>query len=195
VEERIATTDNKLASVGTTANQAGASAAQANTTASQALQQAQTNSGQIQTNSGELAKLAAAQTLTVVETGNVTFEVNHSDLSDAAKADLDLMVQKSTAGAIFEVVGFTDQSGPKAYNLTLSQKRAEAVARYLVRQNIPMKNIALIGLGEEQTPQQLAAEVQGLDPNASEKQLRGLARRVRIRLYVPGSTTGTQASR
>jgi outer membrane protein OmpA-like peptidoglycan-associated protein len=164
VEERIATTDNKLASVGTTANQAGASATQANTTASQALQQAQTNSGQIQTNSGELAKLAAAQTLTVVETGNVTFEVNHSDLSDAAKADLDLM-------------------------------RAEAVARYLVRQNIPMKNIALIGLGEEQTPQQLAAEVQGLDPNASEKQLRGLARRVRIRLYVPGSTTGTQASR
>jgi hypothetical protein len=65
----------------------------------------------------------------------------------------------------------------------------------MVRQNVPLKSISTIGLGEEQTPEQLAAEVQAADPNASEKDLRGLARRVRIRLYVPGgSQQGAQAS-
>jgi hypothetical protein len=65
----------------------------------------------------------------------------------------------------------------------------------MVQQNVPLKNISLIGLGEEQTPEQLAAEVKALDPNADEKELRGLARRVRIRLYLPGGSEGKLASR
>lgn len=196
VEERITTTDNKLATVATTADQASASAAQANSAASQALQQGQTNATQILANYTTLTKLVAARNYVLAETGNVLFDVNRSELSDDAKAGLDVMIQKAAASpnSVFEVVGFTDKSGPKSYNLVLSQKRAEAVARYLVRQSIPMKNISLIGLGEEQTPEQLAAEVQGMDPNASDQQLRGLARRVRVRLYSSGAD-GAQASR
>jgi hypothetical protein len=68
------------------------------------------------------------------------------------------------------------------------------VARYLVRNNVPLKSISLIGLGEEQTPALLAAEVQGFAPNASKKELRGLARRVRIRVYAPGGGSSDSAS-
>jgi len=92
------------------------------------------------------------------------------------------------------VVGYTDEKGSKSYNLTLSRRRAEAVARYLVQNNVPLKSISLIGLGEEQTPALLAAEVQGIDPNTSKKELRRLARRVRIRVYTPGAGSSESAS-
>jgi outer membrane protein OmpA-like peptidoglycan-associated protein len=96
--------------------------------------------------------------------------------------------------AVLEAVGSTDEIGTKPYNNVLSQKRAEEVARYLVRQNVPLKDISVIGLGEEQTPEQLAAEVQGFDPNASPSQLRALARRARIRMWVPGGATPAAAA-
>jgi outer membrane protein OmpA-like peptidoglycan-associated protein len=201
VEEAITTTDRKVATVSTAADQAGTSAAQANTVAAQALQQAQGNSAQIASNSAkgsaELSKLEAAQTYALAEAVNILFGVNRSEISDEGKATLDEMVKKATASprGMIEVVGFTDKTGSKAYNLTLSQERADTVARYLVQQNVPLKNISLIGLGEEQTPEQLAAEVKAVDPNVGDKDLRVLARRVRIRLYVPGGSDGTVASR
>lgn len=189
LDERVITTDSKLAAVANTAQQA-------NATAGQAQQQAQANSAAIETNTtqiGEhaatLVKLAGEFNYTVIETGNVTFAFGRSDLTNDAKVALDLMIQKAkaTPRAVVEVVGFTDDIGPKSYNLTLSRRRAEAVARYLVQQNIPLKGISLLGLGEEATPEVLAAEFQSLDPNASKKELRTLARRVRIRLYAPGA--------
>jgi outer membrane protein OmpA-like peptidoglycan-associated protein len=204
VEEQLTTTDRKLAILSTAADQARASATTANSVASQALQQGQANSAQINATASELAKgsadlarLEAAQDYSLAEVANVTFQVNRSDLSDDAKVTLDKIVRTAAASprGLIEVVGFADKTGSKSSNLILSQKRADAVARYLVQQSVPLKNISLIGLGKEQTPEQLAAEVQTLDPNASEKQLRGLARRVRIRLYVPGSSDGKLASR
>lgn len=191
LDERQATTDNKLSGVATTAEQA-------NATAGQALQQAQTNSSAIQTNttdisthSTQLVKLANEFNYALVESGNVTFAFNKADLSKDAEVALDQIIQKATGTSrpMIEVVGYTDKIGSKAYNLVLSRRRAEAVARYLVRNNVPLKSISLIGLGEEQTPALLAAEVQGLAPNASRKQLRSLARRVRIRLYAPGASS------
>ena len=196
VEEHLTSTDNKLAVVANTAQEASTSAAKANTTASAALQQGETNSVQISAHSAELAKLDAAQTYTLVETGNVTFRSARSNLSSEAKAALDLMLQKATATTrpVIEIVGFTDPVGTKSSNITLSEKRAEAVARYLADKNFPPKDISVIGLGEEQTREQLAAEVQGVNPNASAKEFNSLARRVRIRIYAPGTVTGTVAS-
>lgn len=194
--ERQTTTDGKLSAVANAAQQA-------NTTAGEALQQTQTNSSAIQVNatqintqSAELVKLANDFNYTLVESGNVTFAFNKWELSKDAKIALDAMIQKATANPrqVIEVVGYTDEVGPTSYNLTLSRRRAEAVARYLVQNNVPLKSISLIGLGKEQTPQLLAAEVQGLDPNASRKELRGLARRVRIRLYAPGASASAAAS-
>jgi len=196
LNERVTTTDNKLSAVASTAQQA-------QETSGQALQQAQTNAAAIQTNtsqidahSTELVKLANDFNYTVVESGNVTFRFNKWDLTPEAKAALDLMIQKAAATPrpLIEVLGYTDDIGPTSYNLTLSRRRAEAVARYLVQNNIPLKSISLLGLGKEQTPQLLAAEVEAFQPNASKQELRGLARRVRIRLYAPGANTTAASS-
>jgi OOP family OmpA-OmpF porin len=187
--ERQTTTDNRLSAVASTAQEA-------NATAGQALQATQTNASAIQAaeseisaHSAELIKLKDNFNYTLAESGNVTFRFNKWELSSDAKAALDVMIQKATANprSVIEVVGYTDEIGPASYNLTLSRRRAEAVARYLVEHNVPLKSISLIGLGEEQTPQLLAAEVETFNPKASKQDIRGLARRVRIRLYVPGT--------
>lgn len=196
LNERVITTDNKLSAVAGTAQQA-------NETAGQALQQTQTNTASIQAggavlaaHSTELVKLANDFNYTVVETGNVTFRFNKWELTPEAKAALDLMIQKAAATPrpLIEVLGYTDDIGPSSYNLTLSRRRAEAVARYLVQNNVPLKSISLLGLGEEQTPAMLAAEVETFNPSASKQELRGLARRVRIRLYAPGGNSATAGS-
>ena len=196
LNERATTTDNRLTAVAGTAQQA-------NETAGEALQQAQTNSSAIQAggavlaaHSSELVKLANDFNYTVVESGNVTFRFNKWQLTDEAKAALDLMIQKAAATprSLIEVLGYTDDIGSASYNLTLSRRRAEAVARYLVQNNVPLKSISLIGLGEEQTPELLAAEVEAFNPSASKQELRGLARRVRIRLYAPGGNSTSASS-
>ena len=196
LNERVTTTDNKLTAVAGTAQQA-------NETAGEALQQAQTNSSAIQAggavlaaHSTELVKLANDFNYTMVESGNVTFRFNKWELTDEAKAALDLMIQKASATprSLIEVLGYTDDIGPASYNLTLSRRRAEAVARYLVQNKVPLKSISLIGLGKEQTPDLLAAEVEAFNPNASKQELRGLARRVRIRLYAPGGNSTSASS-
>jgi len=196
LNERTATTDNKLSTVASTADQA-------NSTAGQALQQAQTNTtaiqagvAQIEAHTTELTNLKNSLDYTLAETVNVMFRFNKYDLTNEAKVALDGLIEKAkaTPRSQIEVLGYTDDTGPYSYNLTLSRRRAEAVARYLVKSDTPLKNISLLGLGEEQTPQLLKAEVEGIDPNATKAQLRGLARRVRIRLYVPGGTSLTAAN-
>jgi outer membrane protein OmpA-like peptidoglycan-associated protein len=196
LNERATTTDNRLAAVANTAQQA-------NSTAGQALEQGQTNAAAIEAggavlsaHSTQLEKLANDFNYTLIESGNVTFGFNKSDLTKDAQVALDLMVQKATATprAVIEVLGYTDKFGPASYNLALSRRRAESVARYLVKNGVPLKGISLIGLGEEQTPELLAAEVQAFNPNASKQELRGLARRVRIRLYAPGGNSTSASS-
>jgi outer membrane protein OmpA-like peptidoglycan-associated protein len=201
--ERLTTTNNQVAAAWNSAQQANASAAQANTSASQAMQQAQSNSSaisetseQLKTTTSTVTKLINAQNYTLVETANVMFGFNRSDLTPAAKAALDAIVQRTLAQPrmIVEVEGFTDQTGSPSYNEMLSQKRADTVARYLVKQNVPLKSISMIGLGEETTPELLAAEYLALDPNANVKDVKSLARRVRIRVYAPGDSGVSSAS-
>jgi outer membrane protein OmpA-like peptidoglycan-associated protein len=197
LNERLTTTNNQVAAAASSAEQANASAAQANTSASQAMQQAQSNSSaisetseQLKTTSTTITKLINAQNYTLVETANVMFGLNRSDLTPAAKAALDAVVQRALAQPrmVIEVEGFTDQTGSASYNEMLSQKRADTVARYLVKQNVPLKSISMIGLGEESAPELLAAEYLAIDPNANVKDLKSLARRVRIRVYAPGDS-------
>lgn len=47
-----------------------------------------------------------------------------------------------------EVAGHTDSRGSDAYNLKLSQDRAEAVQDYLVRQGVPADQLVAVGYGE-----------------------------------------------
>ena len=47
-----------------------------------------------------------------------------------------------------EVNGYTDTSGPPAYNQGLSMRRAQAVAGELVRDGVPQGSISIQGFGE-----------------------------------------------
>ena len=47
------------------------------------------------------------------------------------------------------LAGHTDTSGPEAYNMALSLRRANAVKNALVREGVPAAAIAVIGRGEQ----------------------------------------------
>jgi OOP family OmpA-OmpF porin len=82
----------------------------------------------------------------------ISFGFNKSMLTPKDKEDLDAMVTSSAKNKRFFIAleGFTDTTGSKAYNETLSRKRADAVAEYLVaNHDIPIYRIHMIGLGEE----------------------------------------------
>jgi outer membrane protein OmpA-like peptidoglycan-associated protein len=188
VKERIMTTDNKVA-------ENAAAIRQTNATAEQAMQTAQSNESKISANEAALTKLDAAMNYTLIEKGDVTFGFNKSVLDNEAKVALDAIIQRaqSSPRTVVELVGFTDPIGSTQYNLTLSRRRAEAVQRYLVKNNVPLRGIHIIGMGKEQPPASLTADVQAVDPNASPKDIRRLARRVYIRVYSTGLAQGEAA--
>ena len=188
VRERIMTTDNKVA-------ENAAAIRQTDATAAQVLQTAQTNESKISANATGISNLAAAMNYTLIEKGDVTFGFNKSALDNDAKVALDLIIQKAQTAprAVVELVGFTDPIGSTQYNLALSRRRAEAVQRYLVKNNVPLRGIHIVGMGEEQPPASLTADVQAVDPNASPQDIRRLARRVYIRVYSTGLAQGEAA--
>jgi len=56
---------------------------------------------------------------------------------------------KSKGSARVTATGHTDTSGPEAYNMALSLRRANAVKDALVREGVPAASIAVIGRGEQ----------------------------------------------
>lgn len=82
----------------------------------------------------------------------IPFAFNKYSLTDKDKQDLDNLVSTTSKNKRFfiAVEGFTDHTGTRQYNETLSRKRADAVVEYLVaKHNIPIFRIHMIGLGEE----------------------------------------------
>jgi len=108
---------------------------------------------------------------------SVLFGFDKSELTDDAKQRLATLVQQagSSQRYIIEVRGFTDATGDAAYNLQLSQRRAEAVVRELNgKHGVPLRAIHRIGLGEDA-------------PSADNKSREGREknRRVEVTLFVP----------
>ena len=56
---------------------------------------------------------------------------------------------QETGAARIVVTGHTDTAGSAAYNMELSQRRAEVVRNELVRRGVPATDIATLGRGEE----------------------------------------------
>ncbi|MEN6373926.1 MAG: OmpA family protein, partial [Smithella sp.] len=88
----------------------------------------------------------------VVKVVTVLFTVNSSNLSAKAKAQLDELASKAPGAKNYmvEVQGFADKTGNFEHNLKLSQRRSEAVVKYLaVKHDIPLRRIATpMGYGE-----------------------------------------------
>lgn len=82
--------------------------------------------------------------------GNITFATNSSDLSPQFFDVLTSVgkVLKEYNKTVVEVAGHTDSDGSDSYNLSLSQRRAGAVAQYLEGQQINPQRIITVGMGE-----------------------------------------------
>jgi outer membrane protein OmpA-like peptidoglycan-associated protein len=81
---------------------------------------------------------------------NITFEVNKADVNPAFVDVLHsvTLVLKEYKSTMIEVAGHTDSSGSDAYNLNLSQQRAQAVTNILIGDGVEPVRIDTVGYGE-----------------------------------------------
>lgn len=78
------------------------------------------------------------------------FDFNKSKLTpEAANAVTDIAKAAKKAGfPAIRLAGFTDLSGPDAYNVKLSMRRAQAVKKALIAAGVPDDKITVEGLGK-----------------------------------------------
>jgi outer membrane protein OmpA-like peptidoglycan-associated protein len=82
---------------------------------------------------------------------NIYYDFGKADLQDEAFLALDTTIYKvlkENPTIIVEIGSYTDNKGTAAYNLNLSQGRAESVVKYLSRKGIDKKRMVAKGYGE-----------------------------------------------
>lgn len=84
-----------------------------------------------------------------VETVSVHFGFDRWDLDDGAETALRSIIQElqKNPRLTVDLQGYTDPVGTTNYNVGLSQRRVEAVRRYLVKQGVELPRIQAVGLG------------------------------------------------
>ena len=88
--------------------------------------------------------------------GGPNFKFDSAELTDKAKLWLDERVREYKRAiqnnrlAEIKIIGHTDSRGDPAYNQALSERRANAVGRYLVDNGIPERLVFVQGKGESQ---------------------------------------------
>lgn len=82
----------------------------------------------------------------------VNFAFNSADLTSSAKSNLEKLadVLKNNPDTNINIYGHTDSKGSDAYNLTLSEKRANAVVSYLNSLGVSKNRLISKGLGESE---------------------------------------------
>jgi outer membrane protein OmpA-like peptidoglycan-associated protein len=113
----------------------------------------------------------------------VPFKFDKAGLTADTKQDLDKLAQDIQANKRFfiAVEGYTDTTGSRAYNETLSRKRADAVVEYLVaKHDIPIYRIHMIGLGVDKPVD-----------DARTRDARAKNRRVEVKVFSADQVTGS----
>ncbi len=82
----------------------------------------------------------------------VNFEYDEAELTPASKVKVERLIERiRQAGDIrIEIYTYTDNIGSDAYNIALSQKRAEALRNLLIRNGVNPSAITAIAMGEKQ---------------------------------------------
>jgi outer membrane protein OmpA-like peptidoglycan-associated protein len=105
---------------------------------------------------------------------NIPFEFNSSELQPQATAQLKQLRSALTSESLskdrFMVAGHTDGKGNPQYNHQLSERRAEAVKRYLVENGIDADRLEAVGYGAEH----LALPDRPEDPSNRRVEIRNL---------------------
>jgi OOP family OmpA-OmpF porin len=117
----------------------------------------------------------------LVETIHVQFGLDRAELTDAAQTALAELIKELAENPALRVdlEGYTDSVGSAQHNLQLSERRAEAVRRFLVAHGVELSRINWIGMGEIKGPKADQAK----------------NRRVTVRLMLPADEPVPQHSR
>ena len=105
---------------------------------------------------------------------HVLFAFDKSILTEADVTELQKAVTfvKKYPGAKIRLDGYTDSIGTDAYNIKLSERRAEAVKNYLIKEaGIDSSNISAVGHGKA-------------DPVADNKTAEGRAKNRRVEVSI-----------
>jgi len=81
---------------------------------------------------------------------NILYEFNEANIDPQSAAELEKLATflKDNPALEIEIQAYTDNKGSSAYNKTLSQKRAEAVVNYLVKDGINRNRLTAKGYGD-----------------------------------------------
>lgn len=111
----------------------------------------------------------------ILARGSIEFESNSATITDRGQVTLDklVVILRQSPTAAIEISGHTDSYGAPDYNRELSQRRADAVRRYFVRQGLA-NPLTAVGYGASR-------------PFSSAKDRSGLQQNRRIELRVKGS--------
>lgn len=115
----------------------------------------------------------------LVSEGVVLFRPGSAEITAEATAKLDEAARQagSLKHVVIEVQGFADATGSRAINISLSERRAAAVVKYLTRKHqLPLRKIHTLAMGQD-------------EPVASNATRNGrrLNRRVEVKVYAAGS--------
>lgn len=109
----------------------------------------------------ELRQNLDNDSITVVNTGDrlvvslpndLTFATDSATVSSAVRSDLRKVAGslQRYPGSIVQVIGHTDSDGAAAYNYSLSERRANAVADEIAAGGVSYNRMRIIGRGEDQ---------------------------------------------
>ena len=82
----------------------------------------------------------------------IRFETGRASIDPDSAGLLDRLIETALRcpTANIEIVGHTDADGEDGFNQALSEKRAQAVADYLVKAGLPAERFKAIGYGSSQ---------------------------------------------
>lgn len=84
--------------------------------------------------------------------GNITFATDSSDIASNFYSPLNNLANsfRQYEQNSIEIIGHTDSTGSHAYNMSLSQRRAQSVANYLSAQGVNSARVSTRGAGPDQ---------------------------------------------
>jgi len=162
LEKGVSRADERAQTADTHAGEAAREAARANEQAAQGIKNAASaqslaekgiaRAGDVERNLGTLGtRVENLDNYSLVTSQTVLFTLGSATLTDEAKQQLDTIASKVSAMKRYtvEVQGFTDSTGAPETNLRLSQRRADAVVRYLTLEGkLPLYRVQTVGYGE-----------------------------------------------
>ena len=97
--------------------------------------------------------------LTATFKSDMFFDFDSATLKPGAYAELDrvAMVFNDYPQTMIQIQGHTDSSGKEAYNMALSERRANAVRDALIQRGVAQERLTTIGFGESQPVSSSAA--------------------------------------